>query len=200
MNDIYKGQLIRWNENKGFGFISPENGKRDIFIHISALKRMSRKPIVGDVIFYQIHTDNTGKSRAVNARIEGVAAIKAKERKNNRDAYKKDNWFVQIIFVIIIVIVGFEGYKKFKSHQVISSPEIVPISDIYKEEILPPEIESQIQDMSGDYREKYECNGKTHCSQMTSCEEATFYQNNCPGTKMDGDGDGIPCENQWCGR
>ncbi len=45
---------------------------------------------------------------------------------------------------------------------------------------------------------KYTCKGKTLCSQMTSCEEATFYQHNCPGTKMDGDGDGIPCERQWC--
>lgn len=27
---------------------------------------------------------------------------------------------------------------------------------------------------------------------MSSCEEATFYLKNCPGTKIDGDGDGIP--------
>ncbi|MGB5407725.1 MAG: excalibur calcium-binding domain-containing protein [Thiogranum sp.] len=40
--------------------------------------------------------------------------------------------------------------------------------------------------------------GKTHCSQMSSCKEAKFYLNNCPGTKMDGDGDGVPCESQWC--
>lgn len=45
---------------------------------------------------------------------------------------------------------------------------------------------------------KYTCKGKTYCSQMTSCEEAMFYQHNCPGTKMDGDHDGIPCESQWC--
>lgn len=45
---------------------------------------------------------------------------------------------------------------------------------------------------------KYTCDGRTHCSQMTSCEEATFFLRNCPGTKMDGDGDGIPCERQFC--
>ena len=45
---------------------------------------------------------------------------------------------------------------------------------------------------------KYSCTGKQHCSQMSSCEEATFYINNCPRTKMDGDGDGIPCERQFC--
>ena len=45
---------------------------------------------------------------------------------------------------------------------------------------------------------KYKCNGRQHCSQMRSCEEATFFIRNCPNTKMDGDGDGIPCERQWC--
>ncbi|WP_244214523.1 excalibur calcium-binding domain-containing protein [Cupriavidus plantarum] len=33
---------------------------------------------------------------------------------------------------------------------------------------------------------------------MQSCEEATFYLRNCPGTKIDGDGDGIPCERSLC--
>ncbi|MEZ5671763.1 MAG: excalibur calcium-binding domain-containing protein [Thiotrichaceae bacterium] len=46
----------------------------------------------------------------------------------------------------------------------------------------------------------YRCAGKTHCSHMSSCEEATFYLRNCPGVKIDGDGNGIPCEKQWCRR
>jgi len=45
---------------------------------------------------------------------------------------------------------------------------------------------------------KFRCDGRTYCSQMTSCEEATFFLKNCPGTKMDGDHDGVPCESQWC--
>jgi len=43
------------------------------------------------------------------------------------------------------------------------------------------------------------CDGRTRCSQMTSCDEAKFFVKNCPGVQMDGDGDGIPCEQQWCG-
>ncbi|QBC45030.1 hypothetical protein C1H71_16795 [Iodobacter fluviatilis] len=45
---------------------------------------------------------------------------------------------------------------------------------------------------------RYSCDGRTHCSQMSSCEEATFFLNNCPGTKMDGDHDGTPCEEPFC--
>jgi len=42
------------------------------------------------------------------------------------------------------------------------------------------------------------CDGRTYCSQMTSCAEATWFLNNCPGVKMDGNRDGVPCEQQWC--
>lgn len=46
---------------------------------------------------------------------------------------------------------------------------------------------------------KYQCDGRVYCSQMTSCEEATWFLQHCSGTKMDGEGDGVPCESQWCG-
>lgn len=45
---------------------------------------------------------------------------------------------------------------------------------------------------------RFQCDGRTLCSQMKSCEEATFFLKNCPNTKMDGNNDGIPCEKQWC--
>lgn len=46
----------------------------------------------------------------------------------------------------------------------------------------------------------FSCDRRKHCSQMTSCSEAKYFLANCPGVKMDGDGDGIPCETQWCSR
>jgi len=42
------------------------------------------------------------------------------------------------------------------------------------------------------------CDGRKYCSQMHSCEEAKAFLRSCPGMKMDGDGDGVPCEEQWC--
>jgi len=33
---------------------------------------------------------------------------------------------------------------------------------------------------------------------MTSCDEATYFLRNCPGVEMDGNRDGVPCEQQWC--
>ncbi|MCX7218759.1 MAG: excalibur calcium-binding domain-containing protein [Burkholderiales bacterium] len=45
----------------------------------------------------------------------------------------------------------------------------------------------------------FKCDSRKHCSQMTSCAEAKYFLANCPGVKMDGDRDGIPCEEQLCG-
>ena len=38
------------------------------------------------------------------------------------------------------------------------------------------------------------CGIKSRCSQMTSCAEATFYLRSCGAGRLDGDGDGVPCE------
>jgi hypothetical protein len=46
----------------------------------------------------------------------------------------------------------------------------------------------------------FHCDGRTRCSEMTSCAEAMYFLKNCPDVKMDGEGDGVPCEKQWCGQ
>lgn len=53
---------------------------------------------------------------------------------------------------------------------------------------------------SSPVRVGFTCDGRTYCSQMHSCAEAKYFLVNCPGVKMDGDGNGIPCEKQWCSR
>jgi endonuclease YncB( thermonuclease family) len=42
----------------------------------------------------------------------------------------------------------------------------------------------------GDFR----CSGKTHCREMASCAEARFHLERCGLARLDGDGDGVPCE------
>ena len=41
----------------------------------------------------------------------------------------------------------------------------------------------------------FRCDGREYCTEMTSRAEAVYFINNCPNTKMDGDNDGDPCEN-----
>ena len=83
---MVKGVLKTWKADRGFGFIKPDDGGKDIFIHISALKGVSRRPVTGDVIYYQIAKDNRGKYKAINAYIEGVKLLEdtAMDRGNKK--------------------------------------------------------------------------------------------------------------------
>jgi len=47
---------------------------------------------------------------------------------------------------------------------------------------------------------RFSCDGRQYCSQMRSCDEARYFLANCPDPKLDGDGNGVPCEKQWCSR
>lgn len=182
-NMLQKGQLKRWNDDKGFGFIGTEGGRRDIFIHISALKRMSRRPVVGDVITYQVHTDNDGKQRAVNAKSGGVTEVNLSPGRKHVKQQKENNWISKVFSIVLVVGIGFIVYTKYVKT---SDPQEKATTSISSYTIKEQNAE------------RYSCAGKVYCSEMTSCNEAKFYQRNCPGTKMDGDGDGIPCESQWC--
>lgn len=75
---MHKGMLKTWKEDRGFGFIKPDHGGKDIFIHISSLKGVSRRPVTGDVIYYQTAKDRSGKYKAINAKIEGVEVVENK--------------------------------------------------------------------------------------------------------------------------
>jgi len=72
--------------------------------------------------------------------------------------------------------------------------------DTVCERLEPVEGSLTIQKSTSLNREKFKdvefrCDGRQHCSQMKSRAEAEFFIRNCPNTKMDGDRDGIPCEN-----
>jgi CspA family cold shock protein len=63
--------VVKWfNSQKGFGFIQPENGDRDVFVHISAVERAGMGNLnEGQKISYDIVTDRrSGKSSADNLR------------------------------------------------------------------------------------------------------------------------------------
>lgn len=61
------GTVKFFNEAKGYGFIAPENGGPDSFVHISAVERAGMRTLTQNQrISYEIEADNRGKQSAVN--------------------------------------------------------------------------------------------------------------------------------------
>lgn len=69
------GTVKFFNENKGYGFIAPDGGGNDAFVHISALERSGLRTLRQDQrVSYDLEEDRRGKMAAVNLKpLEGAA-------------------------------------------------------------------------------------------------------------------------------
>lgn len=183
-----QGKLKKWNDEKGFGFITPDDGSEEIFVHISAFKNSQRRPLVGDIITYDpIHSD--GKLKAIRAKIKGLDNHES-DRKKQEKKPASSNIIGHLVSILIFLGLGFIGYTFFfknDSHSLVdnvaSHVNEEPVSNT-PVVVNKPSIE-------------YHCDGRTHCSQMTSKQEAIYFIKHCPNTQMDGDHDGNPCESQF---
>lgn len=188
---MYFGKLTRWNDTKGFGFITPTNGGNDIFVHISAFSINELRPILNENISFEIEITADRKKKAVNVKRLLPVLPERKLVHARKSVYrkKKNNYsfLLIVLWIFIIVSVLGYGYRQY-FHQPVKTVSIIDNSNFNANESNKPAIESP-----------FKCDGRTHCSQMTSCDEATYFLKNCPGTQMDGNNDGIPCERQWCG-
>ena len=90
--------------------------------------------------------------------------------------------------IVLVAIVGLWFAYQNRSSQQVEEPVI------YNE----PTISQSIEKVYVQPSRTYKCDGRQYCSQMSSCEEATYFLRHCPNPKMDGNGDGVPCEKQWC--
>jgi cold shock protein len=67
---VAKGTVKWFNPTKGYGFIQPENGGKDVFVHISAVERAGLSTLQeGQVVEYE-ETSNRGKTSAENLKVQ----------------------------------------------------------------------------------------------------------------------------------
>jgi CspA family cold shock protein len=63
---------VKWfNETKGYGFIQPDNGGKDVFVHISAVESAGLRGLnEGQKVSYEVQSDRrTGKGSAVDLKV-----------------------------------------------------------------------------------------------------------------------------------
>ena len=62
-----QGKITKWNGAKGFGFITPDTGNKDVFVHIKAFQGSKGRPQNGAAVSYEVSQDEQGRLRAHNA-------------------------------------------------------------------------------------------------------------------------------------
>jgi cold shock CspA family protein len=184
-----EGTLAKWNDDRGFGFIAPAQGGPEVFVHVSTFPRDGRRPRLGERLTFEIEIDKNGKKRAKNLLCPTRPALRRIRLGEPRGDHKKPSLLGRLIAIGIVVVLVTYGY------------------DVYKRVATPRETtatpQEAVSDQSNDRgtSSSFRCDGRTHCSQMTSCADATFFLRNCPNVQMDGGNqDGIPCEQQWCSK
>jgi hypothetical protein len=129
----------------------------------------------------------------------------------------------KILIIVVLVILAFYAYKLIQSKNDTTTNSTIDIATDPStdaaftstdfDDIPPTYVDSEPLSVSGPILNSvvssqpappvvttpsFSCDGRQHCSQMKSCAEATYFIQHCPNTKMDGNNDGIPCEQQWC--
>lgn len=178
------GKLVKWNDERGFGFIEPSSGTEEVFVHVSAFPCDNVRPRVGEFISFDIDQRADGKKQALRVMRPGTRTPEAKRSDPKPATAVERGQLVTLISVLLVAALGWYAYAW------LVADRITPPAPVGQSIAHPTRAPASLGSR---------CDGRTRCSQMTSCAEATYFIKQCPGTEMDGDGDGVPCESQWCG-
>lgn len=57
----FQGRIVEWNDDKGFGFVSPNGRDERAFLHIKAFTRRSRRPVGNELVTFTMGRDDKGR-------------------------------------------------------------------------------------------------------------------------------------------
>lgn len=60
----YQGRITTWKDDKGFGFITPNGGGEEVFVHISSFSNRQRRPEGNELVTYELKVDGKGRAQA----------------------------------------------------------------------------------------------------------------------------------------
>ena len=71
----HAGRISNWNDEKGFGFVTPHDGGARAFVHVKAFQLAARRPVEGDLISYDTKADGKGRLNATAVRFAGQRIV-----------------------------------------------------------------------------------------------------------------------------
>ena len=101
---IKNGKITSWNDDKGYGFITPSSGEGQVFAHIKAFKCQARRPEINRSVTYILSTDTQGRTCAAE-----VIMAAARVVEKNDQVHTGLSIIFAGLFLVIITICGFFG-------------------------------------------------------------------------------------------
>lgn len=95
---MHKGILTKWNDDRGFGFITPSEGGEPVFVHISAFGRGQERPVLNRPLSYRLVRDEKQRPRA--------AAVRYSDR---RRPVRKRSRAKGLVPAVLVVVAFFAG-------------------------------------------------------------------------------------------
>lgn len=92
-----KGKITTWNDEKGFGFITPITGGKQVFVHIKAFGNRNRRPKINQVVTYALSSDGKGRPRATMATLAG-------DRLPERAKHSNDSPLVTVAAFFFVIV------------------------------------------------------------------------------------------------
>lgn len=96
----YQGKVTSWKDEQGFGFITPQSGGKQVFVHITAFSNHHRRPSGNEIVTYAVTKDVNGKLKA-----ERVLYIDEPGRSNDGSLLL----LFAIIFLLCMAISAYAG-------------------------------------------------------------------------------------------
>lgn len=69
----HQGRIDTWQDQRGFGFITPDSGGQRVFVHIKSFKNRSRRPSAGVAVTYLVRKDRDGRLQAAQVAFANAA-------------------------------------------------------------------------------------------------------------------------------
>lgn len=93
----YQGKITSWKDDQGFGFITPNGGGKQVFVHIKSFSNDRRRPEPGEIVTYVLNTDVQGRLFA-----DEVGFVESRVAKRTATAY--DNFLLTLALVFLGVL------------------------------------------------------------------------------------------------
>lgn len=70
----HQGRITSWKDDQGFGFITPNDGGEQVFVHVKAFSGKKRRPAGNEIVTYELAVDRKSRARAENVTFVGNRA------------------------------------------------------------------------------------------------------------------------------